>query len=191
MSLLYTATEDRTGIMSSLASRRVGNCDEPLARDLAKLEIVVHDDDNEEHTDGGDLTLTREDANNNSLVEQDEDVREDETPTPVPSDPEDEDYKPVVQVKVKWEPEKQLKTRGNDATKWETIGAKLLKFKDPPDPLQPYLEEIFNKVVAAQFYTGRAQIRDLCKMMNLSDAQREKVLDKATKKLSNVLKNTK
>ena len=51
MSLLDTATEDRTGIMSSLASRRVGNCDEPLARDLAKLEIVVHDDDNEEEND--------------------------------------------------------------------------------------------------------------------------------------------
>ena len=37
--------------MSSFANRRVGNCDEPPARDLAKLEIVVNVDDNEEDHD--------------------------------------------------------------------------------------------------------------------------------------------
>ena len=66
-----------------------------------------------------------------------------------------------------------------------------MKFKGSADPLQPFLEELFTKVVAAQFYTGRGQLRDLCKLMKLSNADREKVLDKATKKLSNVMKNTK
>ena len=31
--------------MSSLANRRVGNCDETLTRDLSKLEIIVNDED--------------------------------------------------------------------------------------------------------------------------------------------------
>ena len=36
--------------MSSLANRRVGNCDDPLARDLSKLEIVVDDEDHDDET---------------------------------------------------------------------------------------------------------------------------------------------
>ena len=64
-----------------------------------------------------------------------------------------------------------------------------MKFKGPTDPLQPFLAELFTKVVAAAFYTGRCQLRDLCKLMKLSNADREKVLDRATKKLSIVMKN--
>ena len=137
-------------------------------------------DTQEENVDGGALTPDNEDANNNSLVVDDNDICED-----------DEDYKPDPGVKVKWETERPLKFRENDATKWEAIGEKLMKFKGPADPLQPFLEELLTKVVAAQFYTGRGQLRDLCKLMKLSNADREKVLDKATKKLSNVMKNTK
>ena len=148
-------------------------------------------DTQEENVDGGALTPDNEDANNNSLVIDEDDMCEDDAPTPIPSDQDDEDYKPDPGVKVKWETERPLKTRENDATKWEAIGEKLMKFKGPADPLQPFLEELFTKVVAAQFYTGRGQLRDLCKLMKLSNADREKVLDKATKKLSNVMKNTK
>ena len=148
-------------------------------------------DTQEENVDGGALTPDNEDANNNSLVIDEDDMCEDDAPTPIPSDQDDEDYKPDPGVKVKWETERTLKTRENDATKWEAIGEKLMKFKGPADPLQPFLEELFTKVVAAQFYTGRGQLRDLCKLMKLSNADREKVLDKATKKLSNVMKNTK
>ena len=86
---------------------------------------------------------------------------------------------------------RQLKTRGNDATKWDATNEKLIKFKGPANPLQLFLEELFTKVVAAQFYTGRGLLRDLCKLMKLSNADREKVLDKATKKLSNAIKNMK
>ena len=148
-------------------------------------------DTQEENVDGGALTPDNEDANNNSLVIDEDDMCEDDAPTPIPSDQDDEDYKPDPGVKVKWETERTLKTRENDATKWEAIGEKLMKFTGPADPLQPFLEELFTKVVAAQFYTGRGQLRDLCKLMKLSNADREKVLDKATKKLSNVMKNTK
>ena len=150
----------------------------------------VHDTQ-EENVDGGALTPDNEDANNNSLVVDDDDICEDYVPSPVPSDQEDEDYNPDPGVKVKRETERTLKTRENDATKWEAIGEKLMKFKGPADPLQPFLEELFTKVVAAQCYTGRGQLRDLCKLMKHSNADRVKVLDKATKKLSNVMKNTK
>ena len=57
-----------------------------------------------------------------------------------------------------------------------------MKIKRSTGPLQQCLEELVTKVVAAQSYTGRDQLRDLCKMMKLGNADREKVLDKATTK---------
>ena len=60
-----------------------------------------------------------------------------------------------------------------------------MKFKEP------FLEEIFTKIVAAQFDAARGQLRDLRKILKLSDNDREKVLDWAPIKFSNVMKNIK
>ena len=51
---------------------------------------------------------------------------------------------------------KTAETRENHATKWDAISEKLMTFKRPTDPLQPFLESMFTKVVAVQFYTGGA-----------------------------------
>ena len=62
-------------------------------------------DTQEENVDGVALTPDNEDANNKSLVVDDDDICEYDVPSPVPSDQEDEDYKPVSEVKAKWESE--------------------------------------------------------------------------------------
>ena len=66
-------------------------------------------DSQEENIDGGALTPDNEDANNNSLVVDEDDICEGKVASPVPSDQEDEDLKPDSVVKVKWESERQLK----------------------------------------------------------------------------------
>ena len=48
-------------------------------------------DTQEKNVDGGALTPDNEDANNNSLVVDDDDICEDDVPSPVPSDQDDED----------------------------------------------------------------------------------------------------
>ena len=68
---------------------------------------------------------------------------------------------------------------------------KLFKFKGPEDPMKTFLEEIFQKIVGARFYSGRDQVRDLCQLMPLNEGDRTKLIDKACKKLSNVMSNLK
>ena len=74
-------------------------------------------DRQDENVDGGALTPDKEHANNNFFPGDDDDCCEDDTLTLIPIVQENADYKPVSVVKVKWEPERQLKTTENDVTK--------------------------------------------------------------------------
>ena len=145
----------------------------------------------EEDMEGDALTPPEEDLNNNSTGDDQDDFSGDGASSKNPSDQEDDDYMPLATFKINEAPQKLLKTREVDALKWEAIRLKLFKFKGPEDPMKTFLEEIFQKIVGARFYSGRDQVRDLCQLMPLNEGDRTKLIDKACKKLSNVMSNLK
>ena len=90
---------------------------EPQEKEEVDMDTGNIGDGQEERADGDDLTPAKEDTNNNSYVDHDVEVFEDDAPSPVLSDLCDGDYNPISLVKGKFEPKRQLKTHKNDATK--------------------------------------------------------------------------
>ena len=101
------------------------------------------------------------------------------------------DYEPINKDTWTAKQLQEANTRGREALKWEAIRLKLFTFRGPPDPLQGSLESIFSKIVKRKQYMGRNKIRELCKQINLNMRDQELVVEKASKKLSNVMKNIK